>query len=58
MKIDNDTLISTGGRMSTSRCNKDGRCTVDLGAQYISATPNFQQTHAKYAVFGFHFPFI
>ncbi|XP_045214188.2 renalase-like isoform X2 [Mercenaria mercenaria] len=34
--------------MSTSRCNKDGRCTVDLGAQYISATPDYQQSHAKY----------
>lgn len=34
--------------MSTSRSNKDSRCTVDLGAQYISATPDYQQKHAKF----------
>ena len=34
--------------MSTSRCNKDGRLTVDLGAQYISATPEYAEKHARY----------
>ena len=34
--------------MSTSRCNKDSRATVDLGAQYISATPDYAKKHARY----------
>ena len=41
-------LSTSGGRMSTSRCNKDSRSTVDLGAQYISATPDYAQKHARY----------
>lgn len=43
-----DKSNGIGGRMSTSRCNKDSRCTVDLGAQYISATPEYQQRHASH----------
>lgn len=43
-----DKSKGIGGRMSTSRCNSDSRCTVDLGAQYISATPEYQQRHASH----------
>lgn len=43
-----DKSRGIGGRMATSRCSKDGNLTVDLGAQYFSATPNFQQKHARY----------
>ncbi|KAL3877396.1 hypothetical protein ACJMK2_035107 [Sinanodonta woodiana] len=43
-----DKAKGTGGRMSTSRCSKDGKCTVDLGAQYISATPEYLQKHASH----------
>lgn len=42
-----DKSNGIGGRMSTSRCNKDAKCTVDLGCQYISATPEYQQKHAR-----------
>jgi len=42
-----DKARGAGGRMSTSRSPKNGNCTVDLGAQYISATPHFQCNHGE-----------
>ncbi|GAB1610008.1 renalase-like isoform X1 [Argonauta hians] len=35
-----------GGRMSTSRSDKNAACRVDMGAQYISTTPLQQQKYA------------
>lgn len=35
-----------GGRMSTSRASNIRNSTVDLGAQYISASPLYQQKHS------------
>jgi len=40
-----DKARGAGGRMSTSRSPSNGKCTVDMGAQYISATPTFQCSH-------------
>lgn len=37
-----------GGRMSTSRGPVDCDCSVDLGAQYISATPQYYSQHQEY----------
>lgn len=37
-----------GGRMTTSRCPDDPKCTVDTGAQYISATPSYFKSHERY----------
>ncbi|KAM9325227.1 renalase [Gastrophryne carolinensis] len=34
-----------GGRMSTSRSPSDPKCTADLGAQYITVTPDYAQKH-------------
>uniref|UniRef100_A0A8C1S2R7 Renalase, FAD-dependent amine oxidase n=1 Tax=Cyprinus carpio TaxID=7962 RepID=A0A8C1S2R7_CYPCA len=34
-----------GGEMSTSRSPNDPSCTVDLGAQYISAAPYYARIH-------------
>lgn len=31
--------------MSTSRCPSDSSCTADLGAQYITVTPDYAQKH-------------
>jgi len=42
-----DKARGAGGRMATSRSPKNGNCTVDLGAQYISATPHFQCMHGE-----------
>ncbi|XP_052782750.1 renalase-like [Mya arenaria] len=42
-----DKSNGIGGRMSTSRSNKCKGSTVDLGAQYISATPEYQQKHEQ-----------
>lgn len=36
-----------GGRMSTSRNNADARAMADIGAQYISATPQYTKSHAR-----------
>ncbi|KAM5140734.1 renalase isoform 2-T2 [Mantella aurantiaca] len=40
-----DKARGAGGRMSTSRCPSDPKCTVDLGAQYITVTPDYAQKH-------------
>jgi len=40
-----DKARGAGGRMSTSRSSSDPTSSVDLGAQYISATPNFYKKH-------------
>lgn len=37
-----------GGRMTTNRNPSDSRCTVDLGAQYVSATPAYYRSHERY----------
>ena len=39
-----------GGRMSTSRftSNSKNTCSADLGAQYITATSEYKNLHAKY----------
>jgi len=42
-----DKARGAGGRMSTSRSPTNSKCTVDLGAQYISATPHYQCTHGE-----------
>merc|ERR1711997_367993 len=34
-----------GGRMSTSRSPGNSKCIADLGAQYISVTPEYEITH-------------
>jgi len=36
-----------GGRMTTARSPKNSNCTVDLGAQYISASPHHQCSHGE-----------
>ncbi|XP_078659916.1 renalase-like isoform X2 [Branchiostoma floridae x Branchiostoma belcheri] len=43
-----DKARGAGGRMSTSRCPEDQRCTADLGAQYVSATPDYAKAHASF----------
>ncbi|ESO87424.1 hypothetical protein LOTGIDRAFT_127891 [Lottia gigantea] len=37
-----DKSHGAGGRMSTSRSPNDDRCTVDLGAQYITLKPEYK----------------
>ncbi|XP_078269285.1 renalase isoform X3 [Rhinoraja longicauda] len=39
---------SPGGRMNTSRDPHDPNCTADLGAQYITATPNYAEKHQSF----------
>uniref|UniRef100_A0A8C1IJQ8 Renalase, FAD-dependent amine oxidase n=1 Tax=Cyprinus carpio TaxID=7962 RepID=A0A8C1IJQ8_CYPCA len=46
-ELPNKAKIS-GGEMSTSRSPKDPSCTVDLGAQYISAAPYYARIHMNY----------
>ena len=36
-----DKARGAGGRMSTSRSPNNSECTADLGAQYISVTPEY-----------------
>ncbi|XP_037782200.1 renalase-like isoform X1 [Penaeus monodon] len=43
-----DKSRGAGGRMATSRSPHDKECTVDLGAQYISATPEYAKLHTTY----------
>lgn len=43
-----DKSRGAGGRMSTSRSPNDPSCTVDLGAQYISATPYYARIHSSF----------
>ncbi|XP_022112095.1 renalase-like [Acanthaster planci] len=37
-----------GGRMSTSRKSDNSQCSVDLGAQYITVTPQYAESHKRY----------
>ncbi|XP_063077429.1 renalase isoform X2 [Engraulis encrasicolus] len=43
-----DKSRGAGGRMSTSRSPTDSACTVDLGAQYITATPYYAKIHHSF----------
>ncbi|XP_076069546.1 renalase-like isoform X2 [Oratosquilla oratoria] len=43
-----DKAKGLGGRMSTSRAPHNAYCIADLGAQYISATPEYAQLHKSY----------
>ncbi|XP_051769983.1 renalase isoform X1 [Ctenopharyngodon idella] len=43
-----DKSRGAGGRMSTSRSPNNPSCTVDLGAQYISATPYYARIHSSF----------
>lgn len=43
-----DKAQGAGGRMATSRSPHDPNCVVDLGAQYISATPEYAKLHKSY----------
>ena len=36
-----DKARGAGGRMSTSRSSNNSECIADLGAQYISVTPEY-----------------
>jgi len=40
-----DKAQGVGGRMSTSRSPSNPNCTADLGAQYITATPQYLKEH-------------
>ncbi|CAL4124388.1 unnamed protein product, partial [Meganyctiphanes norvegica] len=40
-----DKARGAGGRMSTSRSQGDPNCKVDLGCQYISVVPQYEQIH-------------
>lgn len=42
-----DKARGAGGRMSTSRSPGNSKCQVDLGAQYVSATPSNQCLHQE-----------
>lgn len=37
--------------MSTSRSPHDPTCILDLGAQYISATPEYAELHSRYRLY-------
>ncbi|XP_077057336.1 renalase isoform X5 [Siphateles boraxobius] len=43
-----DKSRGSGGRMTTSRSPNNPSCTVDLGAQYISATPYYARIHSSF----------
>ncbi|XP_075072498.1 renalase isoform X2 [Mixophyes fleayi] len=43
-----DKARGAGGRMSTSRSPSDPNCTVDLGAQYITVTPEYALMHKTF----------
>lgn len=43
-----DKAKGAGGRMSTSRSPTNMSCTVDLGAQYITATPYYAKIHRRF----------
>ncbi|ROL48453.1 Renalase [Anabarilius grahami] len=43
-----DKSRGAGGRMSTSRSPNNPSCTVDLGAQYISATKYYARIHSSF----------
>ena len=43
-----DKARGCGGRMSTSRMPTNSNCTADLGAQYITATPDYARRHSPF----------
>ncbi|KAM4702681.1 renalase [Rhinophrynus dorsalis] len=43
-----DKARGSGGRMATSRSPSDPNCTLDLGAQYITVTPDYAQKHKMF----------
>ncbi|XP_023571988.1 renalase isoform X2 [Octodon degus] len=43
-----DMAGQPGGRMSTARCPQDPRCTADLGAQYVTRTPQYATRHQTF----------
>ncbi|XP_071808431.1 renalase-like [Asterias amurensis] len=43
-----DKARGAGGRMSTSRSPDNPQCTADLGAQYITVTPDYAKKHESY----------
>ncbi|XP_078499010.1 renalase isoform X2 [Lissotriton helveticus] len=43
-----DKARGAGGRMSTSRSPHNPRCTADLGAQYITLTPEYAEKHKSF----------
>ena len=40
-----DKARGAGGRMSTSRSPGNSQCITDLGAQFISAKPEYKESH-------------
>ncbi|OCT71385.1 renalase, FAD-dependent amine oxidase L homeolog isoform X1 [Xenopus laevis] len=43
-----DKSKGAGGRMATSRSPYEPKCTVDLGAQYITVTPYYAEKHKTF----------
>ncbi|XP_026575714.1 renalase isoform X1 [Pseudonaja textilis] len=43
-----DKAQGAGGRMSTSRSDRDPKCTADLGGQYITRTPDNAKAHQSF----------
>ncbi|XP_013784782.1 renalase-like isoform X1 [Limulus polyphemus] len=43
-----DKAKGAGGRMSTSRSPTSPSCIADLGAQYLTATPDYVRSHAQF----------
>ncbi|KAM4623696.1 renalase isoform 2-T2 [Polymixia lowei] len=43
-----DKSRGSGGRMSTSRCPDNTSSVVDLGAQYVTATPHYTRSHRSF----------
>uniref|UniRef100_A0A4W4FBS4 Amine oxidase domain-containing protein n=1 Tax=Electrophorus electricus TaxID=8005 RepID=A0A4W4FBS4_ELEEL len=46
-----DKSRDSGGRMATSQNPSNTSCTVDLGAQYLTATPYYAKVHKSIPVF-------
>uniref|UniRef100_A0A6I8NRY3 Amine oxidase domain-containing protein n=1 Tax=Ornithorhynchus anatinus TaxID=9258 RepID=A0A6I8NRY3_ORNAN len=43
-----DQARGPGGRMATSRSPYNSRCTADLGAQYLTFTPQYSERHPSF----------
>ncbi|XP_053167027.1 renalase isoform X2 [Hemicordylus capensis] len=43
-----DKARGAGGRMATSRGFHDPKCTVDLGAQYVTRVPDYAEKHQSF----------
>ncbi|XP_070801463.1 renalase isoform X3 [Pituophis catenifer annectens] len=43
-----DKAQGAGGRMSTRHSARDPKCTADLGAQYITRTPDYAKAHQSF----------